>query len=331
MAMLFNKRNIKRILLIRFSCIGDVILTTPAVATIRHHFPRAHITYLTEKAPSEALKNNPHIDRVLIFEKGIVRKMAREKPYDLVINFDWFYSSQALCFLSRAKYRIGFPAAEKSIYKLEACGAYNIRPIKPLKNPDVICQFLNLTRSLGLKDYTKDTGFYLTNQEKSFAASYMKKHKLDGNLIIGMHPGGRRKEELWPTDKFAALADRGIKNFSAVVLIFQGPGEESRVIDMYAKIKQKHKTFIVPEFSLREYASLVKNCDVFIAHDRGPMHIAISLGVKTIGIFTTPYARIWFPYKEKKDCAYIEKKNAKMITAEEVFRKIKCILSKNSK
>ena len=329
--MMLDKKDIKKILLIRFSCIGDVLLTTPVVATVRKRFPKAHITYLTEKAASETLKHNPDIDRVLIFEKGIAENIAMEKPYNLVINFDWFRSSQALCFLSRAEYRIGFPAAEKSVYKLEACNAYNIKPIKLLKKPDIICQFLNLTRSLGLKDYTKDTGFYLTDQEKSFAASYMKKHKLYGNLIIGIHPGGRREKELWPAKKFAELSDEVIKKLSATVLIFQGPGEEGSVKDMYSRVKQKHKAFIMPEVPLRKYASLVNNCDIFIAHDRGPMHIAISLGVKTIGIFTAPEAKEWFPYRQKKDCDYLEKKSAKLVKVNEVFEKIITVLSKDIK
>ncbi|MDP2924688.1 MAG: glycosyltransferase family 9 protein [Candidatus Omnitrophota bacterium] len=323
MAIAFDRKNVKRILLIRFSCMGDVLLTTPAVATMRYHFPRAHITYLTEKAPSEALKHNPNIDRVLIFKKGIVQKMAMEKPYDLVMNFDWFYSSQALCFLSQAKYRIGYPVKKKTGHKLEACNVYNIEPACPPKGWDIIDKFLNNIRFLGLKDYTRDTAFYLTRQEKIFAGSFIEKHKLNKKFIVGMHPGASRRKELWQAGKFAVLADMLISRLSAYVLIFQGPGEKDIVMDTYKQIKQKDKVLIAPELPLRKYASLVNKCNMFIAHDRGPMHISASLGVSTIGIFTTPYARIWFPYKEKKDCAYIEKKTAKMITAEEVFRKIK--------
>ena len=323
MAILFNKRSIKRILLIRFSCMGDVILTTPAVTTIRRHFPRAHITYLTEKAPSEALKNNPDIDRILIFEKGIVRKMAREKTYDLVMNFDWFYSSQALCFLSKARYSIGMPVRKETGHKIEACQPYNITIKKPRKGLDAIDFFLNHVESLGLKSYTRKTGFYLASREKAFAVSYMKKHNLTGKIIIGMHPGASRRKELWQAWKFAALADMLISRFSAYVLIFHGPDEKDIVTDVYNQIRQKDRVLIAPELPLRKYASLVSNCNMFIAHDRGPMHISASLGVSTIGIFTTPYARIWFPYKENKDCAYVEKKTAKKITAEEVFRKIK--------
>ena len=95
-------------------------------------------------------------------------------------------------------------------------------------------------------------------------------------------------------------------------------------------MKRKRDACLVQEFPLRKYASLVKRCDVFIAHDRGPMHIAVSLGVKTIGIFTTPEADEYFPYKEKLDCGYLEKNNAKLIGIGEVLNKIKLVLNRNS-
>jgi ADP-heptose:LPS heptosyltransferase len=109
--------------------------------------------------------------------------------------------------------------------------------------------------------------------------------------------------------------------------LFRGPGEEKGAMDVYKKVAHKKNVHIVAELSLRNYAALVNNCDVFIAHDRGPMHIAIALGVKTVAIFTTPCAKEWFPYREKNGCDYLEKANAKLITVNEVLRKINGVLS----
>jgi len=328
--ILSNKKAIKRILLIRFGLVGDVLLTTPVVATLRKHFPKARIVYLTEKVSADVLRNNPDINEVWILARGVAKKMIADKPYDLVINFDWFYPSQALSFLSGAKYRVDFPVWKRLGQEFASRDAYHVTLGRLRHRPDIIDQCLNLTRSLGLKDHTRETGFYLTGRENNFAASYLKALGFKGTLIVGMHPGGHREKSLWPARKFSALADRVVRELSAAVLIFQGPGERARARKVYLKMKRKRDACLVQEFPLRKYASLVKRCDVFIAHDRGPMHIAVSLGVKTIGIFTTPEADEYFPYKEKLDCGYLEKNNAKLIGIGEVLNKIKLVLNRNS-
>jgi ADP-heptose:LPS heptosyltransferase len=68
---------------------------------------------------------------------------------------------------------------------------------------------------------------------------------------------------------------------------------------------------------------------MYIAHNRGPMHISASLGVKTIGIFNSPLASFWFPYKENKCCAYLQKDSVEDITVEEVLETTRQILSDN--
>ena len=71
--ILSNKKAIKRILLIRFGLVGDVLLTTPVVATLRKHFPKARIVYLTEKVSADVLRNNPDINEVWILARGFPR------------------------------------------------------------------------------------------------------------------------------------------------------------------------------------------------------------------------------------------------------------------
>jgi ADP-heptose:LPS heptosyltransferase len=184
-----------------------------------------------------------------------------------------------------------------------------------------------MTRAFGLKDYTRNTALYLTREEQARAAAYARRHRSSGRLIVGMHPDGRRKNELWPAARFAELAERLIRERNATVFLFRGPGEEKVAAAVFKRIARKEHAHIVAELSLRNYAALANECDIFVAHDRGPMHIACALGVKTVAIFTTPCAQEWFPYRDKIGCDYVENKNAKSITVSEVLQKINGVLS----
>jgi ADP-heptose:LPS heptosyltransferase len=315
---------IKRVLLIRLRMIGDVLLTTPALYTLRRSFPKAHITYVTGKFAKDALLNNPDIDEILVYDKAIFQRIVSSKPYDLTINFDSGELSDAICALSGARYRIGL--SEKGILRFKNINLYNISPIKLTEEHDVIDSFLSLTRSLGLKDRTRKTRLYLTKDEINFAKEYLREHKINNHNIIGIHPGGHEKKKLWGTRKFAELCDELLKNSRSVVFIFQGPGEGGIVKEIYRKIKQRHRCFILPIFPLRKYASLVNRCKILIAHDRGPMHISASLGVKTIGIFTLPLAPFWFPYKERDGCIYFQKSQRDDRSVEKVLKAAKNLL-----
>lgn len=301
--------------MIRLRMIGDVLLTTPAVYTVRRSFPDAHITYLTGRPASDVLLNNPDVDEIFVYDRSVFQKLVGTEPYDLTINFDGGEIPDAICALSAARYRIGIN--EEGGLQLK--NVYNVSKIKPTRNQNVIDSFLNLTRSIGLKDLTTKTRFYLTKEEKDFSKMYLKEHNLDQQNIIGIHPGGHGKKSLWGAEKFAKLSDEMVKNFSSTILIFQGPGEEDIATDVYSRMKQKHRVLLVPILPLRKYASLVNRCGILIAHDRGPIHISASLRVKTIGIFTSPQASYWFPYQERNGCAYLQKDSVNDITVQDVL------------
>jgi len=325
-------QSISRIILIRLRMIGDVLLTTPAVHALRRHFPKAQIVYLTGKFAKDVLLNNPDIDEILVYGPGIFRKILEHKVYDLAINFDGGPESEILCFLSRAKYRVGLSGKDTAIHINSEI--YNIYPNKLSPASDIIDCFLDLIRALGLKALNRKTRLYLTEREKTFAERYLKQHNLEKYIILGIHPGGHGSKNLWGGKKFARLVDELISRYGFMVFIFQGPGEETIAEDVYHNIKQKHLSFLVSVLTLRKYISLVNACKIFIAHDGGPMHISASLGIKTIGIFSPHHAPFsphhapfWFPYQDEKNCVYLQKGSVKDITVGEVLEATRKILT----
>ncbi|MDP2750788.1 MAG: lipopolysaccharide heptosyltransferase II, partial [Nanoarchaeota archaeon] len=116
----FNKKIVKKILFIKSGAIGDVIMTTPLIRTVRNEFPEAEIQYCTGNWSKGVLENNKNIDKIIPFEEKIIFKknifkllklaksLSKEK-FDLCFVLDWSYLAglfAAMC--APSAIRIGF-------------------------------------------------------------------------------------------------------------------------------------------------------------------------------------------------------------------------------
>jgi len=105
--MKLNKKEIKRILIIRLGKIGDVLLSTPLIRNLRKNFPNAHIAYITGKRAAPILKNNPNVSEIIVSDKRIFSKIIRQKRYDLAIDLNVIDITAQLSLLCGAKRRVG--------------------------------------------------------------------------------------------------------------------------------------------------------------------------------------------------------------------------------
>ncbi|MDX1349211.1 MAG: glycosyltransferase family 9 protein, partial [Putridiphycobacter sp.] len=106
----------KRILIIQTAFIGDVILATALVEKLHDYFPNSEIDFLVRKGNQALLKNNPHINQVLVWEKGkkkfkhlfSLKRTIKKNRYDIVVTAHRFASSGYLAAFSGAKHIVGF-------------------------------------------------------------------------------------------------------------------------------------------------------------------------------------------------------------------------------
>jgi len=305
---------VNRILVIcRLNSIGDMLLTTPAVRTLKMAFPRAHLTYITKDHVKDVLFNNPDIDELLIYDSGTLRRVASQLEYDLAINLFGGTKSGTICLVSGAKYRVG--PKHMRVGHLNAYNAY----IDHSGAGDIIAQFLSFTKTLGLKDASRETNLVLTSDENNFAESFWQSSGITGaKRIIGLHPGGDDPKKLWAAKNYALLADKLIADSGYNILIFQGPGEEK--IANSVCLEMQEQAVLVPLLKLREYAALVNKCHLLITSDGGPLHLAAALGSNLIGIFckdTDP--DYWFPYGDKPGCRHLRESSPGNLPVAEVL------------
>jgi len=290
----------KRILLSRMKFIGDVVLTTPIIRTLRDSFPNAYIAYLGDSKAVSLLENNPYLDEIIPFDfsrKSVLYSIGmfaklRSKKFDLAIDLFSNPRSALLTFATGAKVRIGGNARwRRKLY------THNVIDDGALKS--AIHYHYQSLRFLDIHPKHFETEIFLLNEEKEEAKRMLQ--ALGADLIkknIVLHPGATWSNKMWLKENFKSLTERVIKETN--VNIFVSPGPQDSELISYLKGNLNTRVFPLPLLPVRKLAAVLSLCQVFVSNDCGPMHIGVAVGTKTIGIFGPEPIEIWFPYERNK-------------------------------
>jgi len=304
----------RRILVSRLRFMGDVILTTPLVRALRKNFPQAHLAYLTEKTYASLLLHNPHLDEIIPFDREgfaksnpIISAWAqarffhdlRKKHFQVGIDLLGIPRSALLLWVSGAPCRIG------GDFRLRR-HLYTKRIKDDGQKKSAIEFHLQSLKALGLSEDGYRTEVFTTAAEEAWAQSYLREKGLDQSWpIIGLHTGATWPAKMWLWERFAELALRMRQELGARVILTQGPGEAELVAEIAAAVGDGIVTCEL--LNLRQLAALLKQLDLYVSNDCGPMHLAVAVGTKTIGIFGPSEPDIWFPYDRQNGHVAIHK------------------------
>jgi heptosyltransferase-2 len=284
----------RTILLINLDAMGDVLMTTCALAPLRRLYPEAHITWLTLSANAPLLANNPLIDRVWTFDPATLATLGAME-FDLILNVDKGRPSCALASTLRAKERRGFGLnATGAVVPLnrEAEHLYRLGVDDHLKfvvnrrtGQDLLAESLALP-------YARDPYVLrLTEAERLFVADY--RIHVGGGPTIGIQTG---TSELYPLKSFteAQVFDLITRirtaHGEAKVLLLGGPAETDRNARIADRIGRGVVATPTGE-GLRRGVLYVAACDVVVSPDSGALHIGIALGKWVVGWFNVSCAQ----------------------------------------
>ena len=291
----------RRVLITRMKFIGDVILTTPIIRSLRAALPSAYIAYMGEKEAVSLLEHNPYLDEVIPFDFSVpsiieqtrVGLLLRRRRFDLVIDLFGNPRSALLTYLSGAQTRVGLDRPGRG--KL-----YTVR-IQDVKKPKTAIGFHEqFLRALGIPTTTARTEIMLTDEERRNAARLLA--SLEGRApigdapppVIGIHAGATWPAKMWLPDRFGELAAMICSKLGARVVLTAGPKDKETIARVMAVAGSS--ALALPVLTLRQLAAVIAQCSVFVSNDAGPMHIAPAVGVPTIGLFGPGEEEIWFPY-----------------------------------
>jgi len=271
-----------KILLIRLSSLGDIVLTTPAIRAVRAHFPDAYIAMLVAKQSAEILRENPHLDEIITFDRlandkdtGEMLRMSRhlrERKFTLTIDFQRKFRTEMLMYFSGAAERVGK-------------GRFCTIRVPEQGNKHATAHYFDLLHAAGIPAEDKRLELFLSESERLDAAQRFDAAGVNnGALTVGLFPGAGWKLREWMPERFAAIGDRLVQHFNANVLIFGGP-KEAGLVQAVANLMNAHAIPFAGNLQVRELAACLEKCDLFLTNDTGPMHIAAAVGTPTVSLF----------------------------------------------
>ena len=276
-----------KILVVRFSSIGDIVLTTPVVRMLKTQL-NTEVHFLT-KAPYVSLfKNNPYVDSVFQIDKSINEVISdlKKENYDYVIDLHSNLRTQIL------KLKLGVSA--KSFNKLN-WEKFLLTNFKTNILPDVhiVDRYLDTVKFLGITNDNKGLDFFLSDADKVDLAESPKDY-------IAFVIGGQHATKILPTAKIISIC----KKLNKAVLLIGGPDDKARG-DEISKASGAINT--CGDHSLLQSAFLIKNSAYVISHDTGMMHIAAAFKKKIYSVWGNTIPEFgMYPYLSDKNSKMIE-------------------------
>lgn len=294
----------KRILIFNVNWLGDVLFSTATIRNIRHNFPEAFIACAIPSRCYPVLKDNPHIDEIIIFDdkdrhKGVLAKMAfvkllRSKNFDTAFLLHRSFSRALICRLAKIPHRIGYYTKKRAFLLTQK--------IMPPKKDSLhrIDYYLNIIEKAGFKVEDRHLEFVVSEEDSKFVDDFLAKNLIaKDDFIVLMNPGGNWGPKRWPREYWAALADKLIGDLGAKVIITGSAQDLSLAMHIRQNMKEKPFT-ACGKLNIKQLGALTQKADFFITADTGPLHIANASGAENIiALFGPTSPEITGPYPQK--------------------------------
>jgi heptosyltransferase-2 len=298
-------KDVKGILVKGTNWVGDTIISFPAVNSLRHLFPQAHISVLAKARLAELWKANTDIDEVIPYdmlkgvgrifsELGIARRI-KQKEIDLAVILPRSFSSAWMVFLGGIPHRIGYRGEARDWLLTEG-----IDRSPALLRKHRMYYYLHLIERLGPCSSFPLPSLSLNGSIQGWADGVLSRNGLTGKILIGFNPGATYGEaKCWPPERFVELGRNLRKDYRASILIFGSSRPKEK--ELNATIAQEIGDGCLNlsgETSLLQLASLLRQCTLLVTNDTGTMHVAAAVGTRVVAIFGPTDPRTTSPLGE---------------------------------
>ncbi|HBW23922.1 MAG: asparagine synthase (glutamine-hydrolyzing) [Elusimicrobia bacterium GWA2_56_46] len=308
----------KRILLLNMAGLGDIVMMTPLLRSLKAAYPASRISLLTIDRSADLASRLPGLDEVFSIPvhyrlpdpAGLWRLLKtlfalRNKNFDVLLNVK-LVSSEAGAWkirLINAFIRPGFSAG-RCLYGGPDVYDATLREGVIEKKSQVELA-AGLLKPLGIETVDFNIRLDVREEDAAFAGKELERLGLSGARLIGFNPGAFRPSRRWPLENWKALAGLLLAKYPDARVAVSGSREEA---EAYAGLAAGGRVVILDgTYDMGKLAALFKKMDLFITNDTGPMHIAAAVGTKVAAIFGPGDADRFAPSVPEKQYRVIRK------------------------
>jgi lipopolysaccharide heptosyltransferase II len=294
--------DVNKILVIRLSSIGDIILTTPLLRSLREAYPKALITFLIKKQYADLLAGSPFINELITFDKeeGFwgLKKLKRElkdRHFDLYIDIHKNWRSRFLGIGLGASLTTTYP---KYILRRTLLIWFKLNLFRKIK--PVYMRYFDSVRKLGLHYDGKGTDIFVPQAGlKKIRNMLTSLGYLFNNPLVVICPGATYSNKRWKEEGFIETARYLIREKSAFIIVHGGNDD----LELCTRITEgigPGAACLAGKLNLTESAALLRMSSLVIANDSGLLHLGQSQKTAVVGIYGPTSRELgFFPLEQK--------------------------------
>jgi len=284
-----------KILIIRLSSIGDILLTTPFIKQVKTTFPNAHISYLLKKDFSDLIAYNPHINSTIVFDplkgyKGLKKLINSLDNYDLILDLHNNLRSNriTMVFDETKVFKINKNKVKRTLLVYLKINLFESILTASEK-------YLRTGQSIGVVDNGEKLELHWTGIIASTIERILDENLLEQGRYLCIALGAAHYTKRWPVENSIQLIKMIMDNSNLKIVLLGGP-KESNLIQKFSN--HKRVINLAGRLSLLESAGLIKHSKGIITNDSGLMHMAAAVNQSIIAIFGSTTKELgFFPYR----------------------------------
>lgn len=273
-----------KVLIIRFSSIGDIVLTSPIIRCLKEQLEgEVELHFITKKAFVPLLENNPHISKVYSIEKSTneVIDELKDEDYDYIVDL---HKNLRSARIKKALKALAFSFDKQNLQKWLLV---NFK-INRLAKKHIVDRYFDGIKALGIENDGKGLDYFFPESEQTFSIELNKQFQKYIVLVLG----AKHQTKAIPIEKLREL----LENIKSPVLLIGGKEDAALGEKLEQEFPSKAKN-MAGKCNLHQSAFLLKHADKVISPDTGMMHIAAALKKEIISVWgNTVPAFGMYPY-----------------------------------
>ncbi len=308
----------EKITILRLSAIGDVLMLLPAVRLLKRQFPSTQIDWLIDRPIASLISEVSEVNVVAIDKPRSfsnywqLRKQWRNKNTGQLISFQTSFVSNMLMALLPADHKTGFGAPySREGHHLFTDTTYELPP--QLHQVEIFFalakKFSGITENIKIS--TEDLLLPIHDHDKAWAIEQLQAHE----HWIAINPMASLIDRAWPAERYVALMDKLHLLYPNQHLVLTG-GPSEKETDFAASIQQRSLApclNLVGKTTLTQLAAVLKQANLLIAPDTGPLHLANAVTTQVIGLYAAKRPEYIGAYGQIQNCISVYNQAAQSI------------------
>ena len=298
--------NYRKILITRTDRMGDVVLSTPVITSLRNACPDAYIAILVRPYTEDIVADNPDLDEVIVYDKkGTHRNwlstirfalQMKKKQFDLAVILHSTNRVHIITRIAGIKQRVGWN--RKMGFLLTDRLPYLKR--EALKH-EIDCNF-EMLEYLGIPVVSRKPAVFIPDETRKKVSTLLRGHSIGpADTFVAVHPDASCRSKKWPVERFRDLCIRISLEKRLKCVVVGGPGSEP----LGSRISGGMESSIVDltgKLTVGQTAAVLKQAAVLVSNDSGPVHLATAVGTPVLAIFGRTHRdlgpNVWGPVGE---------------------------------